>query len=391
MGSDFDRTRRRPGTVPPGSRARPGARPAADRERDRDFFDEGEEWEEDTVPQRGSRPAARPRGRPAPNIIPARQRQAPRGLFGSRRPPSRRGRPAGGFDWGEVDEEDQGEAERFEDDGGWEAEQDLDGAPLRARGPSRRPRRGARATLMDLCTPVFGYAAILPRDAGGIHPGYQQFRQEVMGALQRIESEAPEHGLDREDAREAVYALAMFMDEQVAESEWSGRPQWAGEPLHIVLLNDPEGGVNFFARLERLGDRQRAVKKVFLVCLALGFRGKFAELDPAQQAARIGEIRQKLLRSIQGPLDRQEILFPEAYEPAVPLEGQAPPPPKWWVVASLGTVAVAVILWLAFFWVAGRLPEPTEERLRSLAGGGRPPAESPAEGAESAAGEETGP
>lgn len=383
MSSDFDRSRRRP---------RPGARPAADRDRDQGFFDEGEEWEEDTVPRRGSRPAARPRGRPAPNIIPARQRQAPRGLFGSRRPAARRGRPAEGFDWGAADEEDQGEAERYEDEGGWEADQDVDEAPpLRARGPSRGSRRKTRATLMDLCTPVFGYAAILPRDTGGIHPGYQQFRQEVTGALQRIESEAPEHGIDREDAKEAVYALAMFMDEQVAESEWSGRAQWAGEPLHIVLLNDPEGGVNFFARLERLGDRQRAVKKIYLVCLALGFRGKFAELDPAQQAARIGDIRQKLLRSIQGPLDRQEILFPEAYEPAVPLEGQAPPPPKWWVVASLGTVAVALILWLALFWAAGWLPGPAEEKIRSLQGGGRTPAETQAEEAESAYGEETEP
>jgi len=243
---------------------------------------------------------------------------------------------------------------------------------------------------MDLCTPVFGFAAILPREAGGIHPGYQQFRQEVRNALQRVESEAPEHGIDKEDAREACYALSLFMDEQVAESEWSGKPQWSAEPLSMVLLNDPEGGVNFFVHLDHLGDRQKAVKKVYLVCLALGYRGKHAELDPSQQAARIGEIRQKLLRSIQDSLDSQDVLFPEGYEPAVPMEGQAPPPPRWWLLASFGTVAVALFLYLVLFWVAGRLPESAKESLRGLEHETSAPETPAAERGSGAAGEESG-
>jgi type VI secretion system protein ImpK len=134
--------------------------------------------------------------------------------------------------------------------------------------------------------------------------------------------------------------------------------QWAGEPLNVVLLNDPEGGVNFFTRLDRLGERQRAVKKVYLMCLALGYRGRYSELDPAQQAAQIGEIRQRLLRTIQQPLERAGTLFPEAYEPAEPLDVPAPPPSRTWLLAAAGTFAAAFLIWLALLLAArsGSLP-----------------------------------
>jgi len=214
---------------------------------------------------------------------------------------------------------------------------------------------------------VFGFAAILPRDPGGIHPGYQQFREQVMGALQRIEAEAPEHGIDVDDAREARYALCLFMDEQVNESEWSAKMEWSSEPLGLVLLEDPEGGVNFFNHLDALGQRQKAVKEVYLVCLSMGFLGKFAEADPTQQATRIGELKQKLLRSIHPmPLDRREFLFPEAYVPAEPLEDEAPPPPRWWLVASLGTLLLSLLVYVFLYWQAGRIPDPAEKRLKEL-------------------------
>src|SRR4029078_5490850 len=106
-------------------------------------------------------------------------------------------------------------------------------------------------TVMDLATPVLGSAAILPRGEGsGVQPGYPQFRQEVLTALRRIESEAPEHGIDREGAEHAAHALCVSMDEQVAESEWAGKAQWANETMNMALIQDPEGRLNFFSRLE---------------------------------------------------------------------------------------------------------------------------------------------
>jgi type VI secretion system protein ImpK len=325
--------------------------PEDDRDRDLD-----RDEEDDERPRRSAR-----RQRP-----PARGRETRRGasrrdegglwsrLFPSKRAESRRPLRRDRMEWDVADDDERYEARRGRSD---REDEEVHEAP----------RRRERLSLMDLASPIFGYAAILPREAGGVHPSYPQFRQEVLAALQKIESEAAEHGIEREDAAEARFALAAFMDEQVADSEWSGRSQWSSEPLYMVLLNDPQAGVNFFSRLEGLGDRQRTVKEVYLVCLAMGFRGKFAELDPTQQAARIGEIRQKTIRSIhRKPLDGMDVLFPEAYEPAVPIETEAPPPPRPWVLLSAGVVALAVILYFVLYWAAGGLPRDAQKTLEKL-------------------------
>jgi type VI secretion system protein ImpK len=221
---------------------------------------------------------------------------------------------------------------------------------------------------MDVCAPVFGYTALLPSETDGPQPEYEQFRGKIVAALHAIESEAAEHGIEPEDAKQAGYALCLFVDGQVAESEWQGKAQWASEPLHIMLQQDPEGGINFFRRLDGFGERERAVKEVYLVCLALGYRGKYAELDAATQAAKIGELRQKLVREMHPkPLDKRRELFPEAYRQAESIEDDLPPPPRWWLVASLSLVALAVLLYFIFFWIAGRTPLAAEQVIRELA------------------------
>jgi type VI secretion system protein ImpK len=280
-------------------------------------------------------------------------------LFGSKDDRRRGRRSREDYDWDYAQDE-------VEDDGGRRGGGRYSRESWDDDSRTKRPARGQQ-TLIDLCTPVLAYSSVLPRDAGGMHPTYAQFRQEVLAALQKIETEAPESGIDREDAQDAIYALALFLDEDVATSEWTGKLQWANEPLYAVKLQDPEGGINFFRKLDEMGDRRRAVKEVFLVCLAMGFRGKYAELEPAQQAAKLGEIRQRVLRSIHPtPLDNVEELFPEAYEPAQPLMDDVPPPPKWWITASFGVVALAVIVYALLLWAAHNAPDEPAKRLKAV-------------------------
>ena len=110
-------------------------------------------------------------------------------------------------------------------------EEDSAPAPRqRGRRPAGNRRSKAQAggarkrkTLLELCTPVFGYSAILPRQENDGQPEYLQFRQQVVTAIQRIEKEAPDYGIEEPDAREAAYGLALFMDEQVLGSNWVAR------------------------------------------------------------------------------------------------------------------------------------------------------------------------
>jgi len=264
------------------------------------------------------------------------------------------------FDWDNDDDDMDFDGGDFDGD-------DFDDAPAPVAGHKTRTKRSGRQTLLDLCTPVFGYTALLPQEESGPQPQYGKFREEILMALKRIEDEASRHGIETEDAREAVYALSLFVDGQVAESEWVVKTEWLAEPLHIVKLQDAEGGVNFFKHLEALGDRQKAVREVYLVCLALGFRGKYAELDAEQQGAQIGEIRQKVVRSIHPvPFEKQRELFPDAYREADPIEDEIPPPPAWWMFASLGVAAVVLVIYVVLFFTAGRSPRKAVETITPL-------------------------
>jgi len=302
------------------------------------------------VPGRARGPARPPRKPPQPSFL-AR-------LFGRADDRRLRRRSREDYDWDDA-QDDEDDDRRS---GGRYTRESWD-----EDTQAQRPKRRQKQTLMDLCTPVLAYSSVLPRDAGGMHPTYAQFRQEVLTALQKIETEAPEHGIDREDAQDAIYALSLFLDEDVATSEWTGKLQWANEPLYAVKLQDPEGGINFFRKLDEMGDRRRAVKEVFLVCLAMGFRGKYAELEPTQQAAKLGEIRQRVLRSIHPtPIDSVDELFPEAYEPAQPLVDDVPPPPKWWITASFGVVFLAVVVYALLLWAAHNAPDEPAKKLKAV-------------------------
>ncbi len=300
------------------------------------------------------------------------------GAVGGGRRRSRAGRGRPDWEYAQTDDEEyedlRPEDEEYEDELGDDEDDEETWQPRRRR----RPTHARRLSLMDLCTPVFACAAVLPSEAGGVHPSYQQFREEVLGALQRLQTEAPRHRIETEDAAEAYYALAAFVDERVNESAWSGRGQWATEPLHRVLLGDADVGSNFFQRLSSLSNRQPAVRELFLVCLALGFRGRYAD-RPETAPAELGEIKQKLLRSLHpAPLEEQDVLFPEGYEPAEPIADEAPPPPRWWVGVSIGAIVLAVLIWVFLVWQAGNLPTRAIERLEKIRAAQQFPIASPA-------------
>lgn len=256
-----------------------------------------------------------------------------------------------------------------------EADRDAGRARGRARAPKepvdrgRRRERRRRRPLAELCTPAFAYASMLPQRGEDPQPDPLPFREGVVSALQRIPDQASENGIDRQDAEEAAYAVAAFVDEQVSRSEWTARDAW--EPLNVALNDDAEAGVNFWKRLARLRDDQTEVQRIFLYCIALGFKGKFATLDARAQAQEIGRHKKELLARVQDrPLEDEDKLFPEAYEESDALEDEVERPPRWWTFTSLGIVVACVIAYLLMYWWAGELPAKAIEAVKNLEPGG---------------------
>ena len=341
---------------------------------DDDDYDDYDDYERDD--DRDERPRrSRSRGRSSGGARRSR-RSAPApkaGFFarlfgGGAKPAAKRGRGRISFDdvgddgWDEPDEPRRSRRGRPSRD---------DRDDRGGRGESRRPKgRGAarKLELIDLCKPVIGYVGVLPGEEGGPGPDFLKFREGVVAELQKIEPQAREHGIEPQDAQAAMYALALFLDEQVLSSGWEAKVQWAAQPLSIALLGDPEGGVNFFRKLEGLREDQTEVMKIYLFCLALGYRGMYITEDVRKREATIEKIKKDLHRRIgERAMESMERLFPDAYTPSEGVEDEVEPPPAWWVWASVGVVIASILLWILLYWLAGRSPQSARDAIDDFA------------------------
>ena len=158
--------------------------------------------------------------------------------------------------------------------------------------------------------------------------------------------------------RDAQYAMAALADEIFLTLDWPGREAWRGRLLEYELFGSYTAGETLFERVDRLlKDRDPAdgeLAAVYLLSLALGFRGKFRDADDGGQ---IEYYRRQLFGFLyQGrpDLDREDRrLFPEAYAHTLTRdEGERLPYIRRWLWLMLGIVLVfllaSVVVWEVF-------------------------------------------
>lgn len=145
---------------------------------------------------------------------------------------------------------------------------------------------------------------------------------------------------------EAQYIMAALADETFLHLEWEGREAWNANLLEARLFRSHAAGELFFQRLERLLQTRDPVytelAAVYLMALALGFRGKFWGVDdPGQLAHYRRQLFSFIFRRSPDLLNETKRLFPEAYAYTLEEGGarRLPDPRKWLVM-----VAVLVVL-----------------------------------------------
>lgn len=132
--------------------------------------------------------------------------------------------------------------------------------------------------LPDLCTDLFALALHLK---GAREFGEEEaLRKRVSELFTAMESLAKNLELSSDDVRDAKYALCAFIDEIILTSNAPFRDSWAGRPLQLEYFNDFSAGEEFYNKLATLRESNRTdALDVYYTCLALGFRGKYADLS----------------------------------------------------------------------------------------------------------------
>jgi type VI secretion system protein ImpK len=215
------------------------------------------------------------------------------------------------------------------------------------------PRRGELATLMQ---ESFTTAARL-RANRQVAQDAEAFRSQTKQLLAVADQEARQAGYDPATVKLAIYAFVAFLDESVLNSGQPMFAAWPRQPLQEEIFGDHMAGQTFFSRLDELlgqpdSEDLADLLEVFLLCLLLGFKGRYGSGDDGGLRERISATRAKIerIRGGAGPI---------APAAGLPAEERAPTHRDRWLprlaIIAAGTAVVVILLFFAFRLSLGSL------------------------------------
>jgi type VI secretion system protein ImpK len=181
--------------------------------------------------------------------------------------------------------------------------------------------------------------------------------------LAQAQHDALAIGTPEEDLRNALFAVAAWVDETLSTCDWPQAASWQRHLLQRQFFNVTNAGVAFFDRLAKLGDVQADVQEVYVLCLSMGFTGRFGHGGQGDAVRALADIRLRAMRHVLAQASARGLPAAEAAAlvfPGVELKaagGMGTAPRRRFALSRLSvlvlTVPVLVLcgLYLLFFLV----------------------------------------
>jgi type VI secretion system protein ImpK len=181
--------------------------------------------------------------------------------------------------------------------------------------------------------------------------------------LAQAQQEALAIGTPEDDLRGALFAVAAWVDETLSTCDWPQAAGWQRHLLQRQFFNLSNAGVAFFDRLARLGDTQADVQEVYVLCLSMGFTGRFGHGGQGDAVRALADIRLRAMRGVLAHASARGLPAAEVAAlvfPGVELtapEGTGTAPRRRFALSRLSTlvltmpVLVLCGLYLVFFLV----------------------------------------
>ena len=176
----------------------------------------------------------------------------------------------------------------------------------------------------------------------------ESFRHRIKQVLSAAEAEARGQGYAADDVRFALFAVIAFLDESVLNSGQPMFAQWPSRTLQEEVFGVHMAGELFYQYLQQLMTRADSpdladILEVYLLCLLLGFRGRYA----ATQGNEIPALIQKLSEQV-GRVRGAPGLSPRWRPSPADIGTKRDPWIPRLVVAAGATALVAVMLFAWF-------------------------------------------
>src|SRR6185295_4717151 len=152
----------------------------------------------------------------------------------------------------------------------------------------------------------------------------EALRRRTKAALQEVERDAMTAGYDGKDVRETHFAVVAFLDSVVLNSNDPVRAEWERKTLQEELFGQTDAGMVFFEKLEHFRSRRDSqqladILEVYLLCLLLGFKGRYS----GGLRGELDSIAERVRRRIDDIRGRSPQISPSG---GIPAEGSAPAP-----------------------------------------------------------------
>ena len=196
--------------------------------------------------------------------------------------------------------------------------------------------------LADLCGDLLAFALQLKKSTD---PGdAEAMRLKIDEQFRALETKARQADIPQEDVQQAKYAIAAFIDEMILTSSWPLKESWADKPLQLAYFNDFSAGEELYNKIEVLrGAKKSSVLEVYYLCLALGFRGKYVDLQGMEKKKVLMDT---MLREIRGTAPAGAALSP-SWQPPDALPGIVKYFPAWFVAAACGLLVILLFILLS--------------------------------------------
>ena len=218
---------------------------------------------------------------------------------------------------------------------------------------------GTEETLAGAFTPVF--SLVLQIRASDDLGDPTALRQRIEALLSESAQTARRIGASDADVDEATFCLIAFLDEAILASNWHGRDSWSAQPLQLAHYDRYDAGEQFFNRLKTLLDTggRRAVLEVYYLCLALGFKGRYA--------IQGREVLRRLVDDLHGRLEagnQAGALAPRGTSREVAAQAEKAGLPTW--ALWLGAAALVALVYLVLSLMLSSAAGETADDLRTL-------------------------
>jgi type VI secretion system protein ImpK len=189
---------------------------------------------------------------------------------------------------------------------------------LLVSGGASRPGAAPPGALVVVASPGSGIGS---GPGSGATIAQATVGQALLGLLNRQEAEVRRNGGEYASAiyRRAQYVMAALADETFLYLDWPGREAWRTNLLEYKLFQSYRAGEEVFRRIEALlstrDPAESDLARVYLMTLALGFRGK---LRGPEGEVRVDTYRRDLYTFLSnrdpGTPREPRSLFPAAYQ-----------------------------------------------------------------------------